>query len=297
MTEPKELSHAPVLLNEILEACPSGEKLRFLDCTAGGGGHFFAVQQARDIEQAECWDRDPLAKKRIADSALRNKISRPYVFKEKRFSEGPGGETYDFILADLGISSFQIDDPARGLSLFSAQPVDFRMNPSEGLDFSGWLQKCSEEELERILRIYGEEPKARKLARALKEKAPPLQNAAQFADWVAKELSYPPPSRRHPATRTFQALRIAINEELAELESLLRWAPEALKIGGRLAIISFHSLEDRMVKRRFRELSDSGFFESKSKRPLEPSEEEIQLNSRSRSARLRVLEKLSEDQI
>ncbi len=295
--ETTQLSHLPVLLSEILKICPERENLRFLDCTAGGGGHFFAVLESRRVEIAECWDRDPLAESRIRQHAESRGVPvNAYQFKQKRFSEGPeSSQLYDFILADLGISSFQIDDPQRGMSLFSEQRVDFRMNPNEGESFEQWLKRCPESELERILRLYGEEPKSRRLARALKEKQPPLENAARFAEWVAKELAYPAPSRRHPATRSFQALRIAINEELAEIESLLRWAPEALAVGGRLAIISFHSLEDRMVKRRFRDLAESHCFDILTKKPWEASESELSMNPRSRSARLRIIEKTAEE--
>jgi 16S rRNA (cytosine1402-N4)-methyltransferase len=294
--EKSEILHKPVLLEEVISFFPPGENLRFLDCTAGGGGHFFEILKRRGLSHAECWDRDPLARSRIETRARELKIESRYLFRQKTFSEAPAsGEMFDGILADLGISSFQLDDPERGLSLHSLRPPDFRMNPESGAPFSEWLSQTSVSDLESILRNFGEEPKARKLAQALKEKSPPLSSAKEFADWIAKILAYPSPSRRHPATRAFQAFRIAINQELEQLESLLRWAPERLTIGGRLMIISFHSLEDRMVKRRFRDLAESGCFDILTKKPVDPSELETEENPRARSAHLRVLSKIGED--
>ncbi len=298
--ENTKLSHIPVLLNEVISFLPTSEKLSFLDCTAGGGGHFFEILKRCDARTAQmtaqCWDRDPLAKARIEKRATEFNLSKSYVFKQKTFSEPPlKEESFDIILADLGISSFQLDDPERGLSLHSERAPDFRMNPEIGPDFSEWLESIPVGELESILRVYGEEPKAHKLAKALKSEAPPLSQAKLFADWIAKILAYPPPSRRHPATRSFQAFRIAINQELQELESLLKWAPEHLAVGGVLMIISFHSLEDRMVKRRFRDLAESGCFDILTKKPVDPSESEVQQNPRARSAHLRVLSKVQED--
>jgi 16S rRNA (cytosine1402-N4)-methyltransferase len=293
------LSHVPVLLKEVLSFLPAGQNQRFLDCTAGGGGHFFEILKRFEnisVLSAQCWDRDPLAKARIEKRAADLSLSNSYLFKLKTFSVAPNpDEQFEIILADLGISSFQLDDPARGLSLHSDQAPDFRMNPEIGLSFSEWLETTPVGELESILRVYGEEPKAHKLAKALKNEAPPLSSAKVFADWIAKILAYPPPSRRHPATRTFQAFRIAINQELQELESLLKWAPEHLAVGGVLMIISFHSLEDRMVKRRFRDLAESGCFDILTKKPVDPSEAEVSENPRARSAHLRVLTKTQED--
>lgn len=288
------LIHVPVLMEEILSAVPRADSGFYLDVTAGGGGHFFEILSRNAAWTGECWDRDPLASARIAAAGeARGVRGDRYTFRRRQFSEAPeAGLACDFILADIGISSFQVDDPSRGMSLHSLQPPDFRMDPSVGVPFRSWLKQTPEFELERILRDYGEEPKARKLAREMKAwKDDAFETAAVFADRVRRTLAYPGFSRVHPATRTFQALRIAANDELGELRRLLEWAPRALKPGGRLAVISFHSLEDRLVKTAFRALASEEDFAILTKRPVVPGEVELARNPRSRSSKLRVIER------
>jgi len=287
-------SHIPVLLSEILNFLPCEENSHgnFLDLTAGGGGHFCAILNARANWLGECWDRDPEAKERLNIAINKNGLVNRAQFYARSFGQGPrdNHKKFDFILADLGVSSFQLDDRSRGMSLFSNAPVDFRMNPSEGVGFSEWLSQQNLTDLEFFLEEYGEEPRAKKLAAALKQWTnSEFQNTQTFAERIQKTLAYPPSSRTHPATRSFQALRIAINDELGELKKLLEWTPRFLKCGGVLAVISFHSVEDRLVKNSFRDLALKHEFDILTKKPLEASEEEISLNPRSRSAKLRLL--------
>jgi 16S rRNA (cytosine1402-N4)-methyltransferase len=285
--------HIPVLLREILELAPNLRKGKLLDVTAGGGGHFFSILSEHPEWVGECWDRDPLAQERIEKRASDLGVSKKTRFLRRTFGEAPhDGETYDLILADIGVSSFQLDDLSRGMSLHSDSPPDFRMDPEHGIPFVEWLARCSESDLVMILEDYGEEPRAKKLAQALKRWGPEtFASAKVLAAAIERELSYKTPSRVHPATRAFQALRIAINDELGELRRLLAWAPRHLNPGGRLLVISFHSLEDRIVKNEFRDLAKREGFVILTKKPLMAAEEETRANPRSRSAKLRALER------
>ena len=290
----KKLEHIHVLIEEVLSSVPKNDAGHLLDVTAGGGGHFFSILKSHKNWRGECWDQDPLAHERISKQSREQKISNSWSFKSQRFGDGPANANikFDYILADIGISSFQIDDIARGMSLFSSQKIDFRMNPTVGLDFWTWIKQKTQNELEEILEIYGDEPKAKKLAEYLfKLKVDPNLSAAEFAVHLKRVLSYGSASRTHPATRAFQALRIAINDEIGELKKLLTWAPNFLNPGGRLAIISFHSTEDRLVKKAFQDLADDQGFVILTKKPLVPTAAEEGRNPRSRSAKLRVLEK------
>lgn len=287
------MQHISVLLSELIEFLPHQENGRLLDVTAGGGGHFFKFLSERPKWIGECWDRDPAAEARIAEAGV--DFASRYKFVQKRFSEISTlaeKELFTFILADLGISSFQLDDPSRGLSFYSEAPLDFRMNPSEGEDAWTWIQSFSERDLEHILVIYGEEEKAAKVAQALKlipqEK---YAKSIEFSEELMQRLHWrKKPGALHPLTRTFQALRIAVNEELKELDSFLSTAPAHLEKRGRLGIITFHSLEDRKVKRAFEKLGDS--FKILTPKAVNPSASEISQNPRSRSAKLRIVEKV-----
>jgi 16S rRNA (cytosine1402-N4)-methyltransferase len=292
----EKLFHEPVLLKEILNWTPSLLDGFLLDVTAGGGGHFFEILKKHNSWRGECWDRDPEAEARIISRAQQQEVSvrERASFCQRRFGEGPHQDLKpcSFILADIGVSSFQIDDPERGMSLFSESPPDFRMNPQEGIPFKSWLAQTSDFDLARIFADYGEEPRARKLAQSMKQWGDDaFVSAKSLAEHIRAALSYSTPSRTHPATRAFQAMRIAINNELGELESLLKWAPLQLSPGGRIAVISFHSLEDRIVKNSFRRLAQADGFDILTKKPIEPSDEEVRSNPRSRSSKLRVLER------
>ncbi|MBS1983998.1 MAG: 16S rRNA (cytosine(1402)-N(4))-methyltransferase RsmH [Bdellovibrionales bacterium] len=285
----QELQHVSVLLDEVISFVPARERGFLLDVTAGAGGHFFSILRTRPGWTGECWDRDPDAEARVRAHSE----GREFGFQRRRFGDAPAQlPACDYILADIGVSSFQLDDPSRGLSFKSEVAPDFRMDPTTGLPFRDWLRKTSEIELTRIFENYGEEPKAKRIAKEMKSWGDDTFTSARvLADRVKATLGYNTPSRTHPATRVFQALRIAVNDELGELERLLAWAPRALKPGGRLAIISFHSLEDRIVKNAFRALAASEDFVILTKKPLGPQDGEEAANPRARSAKLRVIEK------
>jgi 16S rRNA (cytosine1402-N4)-methyltransferase len=196
-----------------------------------------------------------------------------------------------------------LDDKARGMSLHAEAPPDFRMNPLAGRPFEKWFSEVSEAELVEILADFGEEPRAKILAREMKRwPAENFRSSRNLADAIAKALRYRSPSRVHPATRSFQAFRIAINGELKALADFLRWAPARLRPGGRLCVISFHSLEDRIVKSRFRDLAAGGSFVILNSKPVVPREDETLSNPRARSAKMRTIESVegakhgSEDQ-
>lgn len=292
----EDLKHVPVLLEEIISTLPTIKDAFFWDVTAGGAGHFLAIAQARPAWRGECWDRDPDAAVRVEQRLSEFRQENPSQqlnFQRRCFGDAPeNGKLAHFILADIGVSSFQLDDPQRGMSLKSPLAPDFRMDPESGLPFRSWLKQTSEIELARIFSIYGEEPKARRVAHEMKSwRDDAFSSAAEFAERIKRTLGYKSPSRIHPATRVFQALRIAINDELGELERFLTWAPGHLAPGGRLAVISFHSLEDRIVKNRFRDLAATGDFVILTKKPQTAGEEEVISNPRARSAKLRVLER------
>ena len=196
----------------------------------------------------------------------------------------------DAVLADLGIASDQLDDPARGFSFQSEGPLDMRLDASRGPTAAALIARSSERELADVIWRYGEERHSRRIARRIVEQraAQPIETTARLADVVRSAV---PRSREKidPATRTFQALRIAVNEEMSALEQFLKQLPACVKPGGRVAVISFHSLEDRPVKRAFRE---AAYWRVLTKKPLTASDEEIQENPRARSAKLRAAERL-----
>jgi 16S rRNA (cytosine1402-N4)-methyltransferase len=285
--------HIPVMLQEILEYLPSKEAGRYLDLTLGAGGHLRAVLEAQSRWTASAWDQDPRALARVKDSFSENLLSR-LSLRLDNFSNLKDSplEQFDYALADLGVSSFQFDPEQSGMSLHSERALDFRMNPEAGEDFSAWLKKQSVSKLEDIFYAYGEEPKARKLAEALvKAGGEATATGKSFANFVSRVLAYKD-SKRHPATKIFQALRIVINDELGALDRMLSALAERMAPGGRIAIISFHSLEDRVVKKKWLSLEQTGNFVILTKRPRVPSESEISSNPRSRSAKLRVLERV-----
>lgn len=292
--------HAPVLLEEVL-AVFEGKKIGcFVDGTLGAGGHAEAILRSHpEIETFIGCDRDPDA------LALAKKRLEPW--KEKtRFFHGTHsrlgekletGQCADGVLIDAGVSSMQLDRVERGFSFQGEGPLDMRMDPEANLTAREIVNRWKEEDLVRILREYGEEPRARAVARAIlaarkKKKLETTRDLVEAVRGVAKGKKH-----LHFATLTFQAIRIAVNDELGELERGIRAGIKALCPGGRIAVISFHRLEDRIAKQCFREMeykekTESGCLEVLTKKPLEPSEEEIKINPRSRSAKLRAAEKL-----
>jgi 16S rRNA (cytosine1402-N4)-methyltransferase len=292
--------HFSVMLSEVLDFFPSnlGAELQNpicgLDVTAGGGGHLEALMRVGPGWAFEAWDQDYEAEGRVRSRV--QGLSNPFVFRLKNFREAPTQhQNFGFILADLGVSSFQLDDNERGLSLHSVVAPDFRLQKQGDFDLERWIKTQSVLELETVLREYGEEPRAEKLARALKN-APGsvFQTTLALSDWIRQTLAYKTMSRIHPATRSLQALRIAINDEMGALRDFLDWAPSHLVPGGRLVVISFHSLEDRLVKEAFRKCAsqEESRYEILTKKPLTPGPGELRANPRSRSAKLRVVERI-----
>lgn len=302
--------HRTVLLRATVELLAVGPGGRWLDGTLGGGGHAEAILDASSPDGTLLGiDRDPAAL-----AAARSRLARfgqRFVALHGRFGDldrlaGPRSPQwrgpYDGVLLDLGVSSPQLDHADRGFSFSQPGPVDMRMDPSRGQSAADLLDSLDEDGLVDILRRYGEEPRARRIAQAVLA-GRPWPDTVALAETVAAASGYRN-SRTHPATRTFQALRVAVNDELGELERGLDAATALLAPGGRLAVISFHSLEDRLVKHHFRALAGIGAptdaygqplqapaFALVHKRGLSGREHDPD-NPRSRSARLRVLQRL-----
>ncbi|WP_369408183.1 16S rRNA (cytosine(1402)-N(4))-methyltransferase RsmH [Leptolyngbya ohadii] len=285
---PPTFSHIPVLAQEVIDGLEVRSHGQYLDVTVGGGGHSLLILQAAERVQLTAIDQDEQA-----IEAARNRLANyrdQVTLRHTNFAEyNPGEQKFDGILADLGVSSPQFDTPDRGFSFRHEAPLDMRMDQTQTETAATVINTWDEAELARIFYTYGEERLSRKIARRIVEKRP-FQTTTQLAEVIS--YSVPPAyryGRIHPATRVFQALRIAVNHELEVLETLLQKAPQWLKPGGRLAIISFHSLEDRMVKHSFK---DSDLLKVITKKPIVASESEIEQNPRSRSAKLRVAERL-----
>jgi len=200
-------------------------------------------------------------------------------------------DAVDGILADLGVSSLQVSDPARGFSFQAEGPLDMRMNPQSEVTAEQVVNQFGERELADLIYEFGEERRSRRIARAI-VRSRPIRTTAQLAAVVSAAARPMKHERTHPATRTFQALRIFVNRELDDLRQLLKLAPQLLKPGGRLVVISFHSLEDRIVKDAMREGARLGRYKLLIKKPLMPGEVEIASNPRSRSAKLRAAERV-----
>lgn len=307
------MQHQPVLLNEILEhLTPSREDGTLVDATVGLGGHSEALLERHPRIRLLGIDRDPAALER-STGRLSRFGDRVTLVRGRHESlidilKQSGIPQVSGVLADLGVSSMQLDDAGRGFSFRFDAPLDMRMG-SEGRTAADLVNELDEYELTRILRDYGEEPMARRIARAIVHArvTGPIDTTARLADVIrsVKKQRY---GDIDPSTLTFQALRIATNEELVGLEQFVDDAVSVLEPGARVAIISFHSLEDRIIKRAFRRLEGEctcppnmpvcgcgakAVIRQLTGRPLTASEEEEKRNPRSRSAKLRVAERLS----
>ena len=288
--------HVPVMLHEVLEFLNLRAGCRAIDATLGGGGHAEAMLEAISPGgELIGIDRDPdaigAALERLDKPGSRVRLIRGRMGDIGRMMDEGGVDSVDAILADLGVSSFQLDFAARGFSFRNDAPLDMRLDPAEGESAAELVARLSEEELARVIWEFGEERFSRRIARKIKERGS-VATTAELAELAS--MSYPPKARRgriHPATRTFQALRIAVNDEMGELDRFLEAAPGLLSPGGRMAVISYHSLEDRRVKRAFRELAARGGFLLPVRKAVAPSDDEMRENPRSRSAKLRVLER------
>ena len=323
MKNPSQL-HQTVLLTELVEAMNLGPGDIAIDCTVGAGGHTERILgKVKEGGQVIGVDRDKTALK-IASSRLEQHLATGTLKLEMAPFSALGeivkrhnieGKV-QAICADIGVSSMHLDDSERGFSFQDDGPLDMRMDQSGERTAADLIAEEDEETLIRIFREYGEEPKAKQIARRILQvrETTPIVTTRQLADLVKAAAVYHTVSRKHPATRVFQALRIAVNDELGELRALLDCAFAALKPGGRLVIISFHSLEDRIVKQKFVDYTGKNKRESIPRDlpilassidrlidakadiikpfPAVPSQAEIDLNPRARSAKMRVLAKL-----
>ena len=305
-----KMVHTPVLLNEVVESLHIGPGKRYVDCTLGGGGHAMAIlSKCQKSCELLGIDADPEAI-RIAQHNLYDYFENTVIINDNFYNlENICKETnflpVDGILFDLGLSSLQLATAERGFSFQLSGPLDMRFDPDEELTAADIVNKLPEEKLAQLIYIYGEEPMANKIARAI-VRSRPVTDTADLAAIVVSVVGEQQ-GRLHPATRTFQALRIAVNRELDHLTSALEQSLRCLAPGGRLAVISYHSLEDRIVKNFMLRETKSCICPANlpecrchhtpqlvmvNKHPIVPMDSEIDENPRSRSAKLRIAQKL-----
>lgn len=297
--------HVPVLARETLELLAARPGAVVADVTAGGGGHLALLAEAVGPSgRVLALDRDPRAHEESAAGGVAKRYSdritlvrAPFSALEEVLAE-QGLSALDGLLADIGVSSMQLDEKERGFSFREDGPLDMRMDPEQGESAWELLARLDENEIADVLYEYGEEHRSRRVARAIKKSWPLPDSTLALADVIARALGGKR-GRIHPATKSFQALRIAVNRELEELDALLDAIPRVLAPGGRACVISFHSLEDRRVKRAFQAHSRAQPDGSPpplrilTKRPLVAADDEVARNPRARSAKLRAVERVS----
>ena len=285
-------NHKSVMTDEImasLEHYPliHNKQLKGIDATLGGGGHSYHLLRKYSDLNIIGLDQDPFARK--SASKKLDEFKNRLDIRATNFADFMPKEKVSFVIADLGVNSNQIDDPKRGFSFQKDGPLDMRMNPFLEVDAEKLIEALNEKDLANLIYKYGEERLSRKIARKIKMD---LKENGKYSG--TKELAYSiagcfPPKQRykkiHPATRTFQALRIAVNKEIEVLEKFLQVVPEWILPGGIISIISFHSLEDRLVKNSFKK---DQRLKNLTKKPITPSEQEVELNKRARSGKLRI---------
>ena len=288
--------HEPVMVAEVLEHLAPSRGGLFVDCTVGLGGHASALL-AHGASRLIGLDRDQaaLAHAREALSTYGDRVELVHgdyraiadVLAARRVT------SVDGVLADLGVSSMQFDEPGRGFSFRRDDPLDMRMDTSTGETAAEAIAAADEQTLADVIYELGEERHARRVARAIvaARREAPIETTGRLADVVRRAVPRKGYMRIDPATRTFQAIRIWVNRELEGLDQFLGKAVEALAPGGRLAVITFHSLEDRIVKHTLRALQSAGAVTIRTKRPVVPAEAEVEANPRARSAKLRAAEK------
>jgi 16S rRNA (cytosine1402-N4)-methyltransferase len=296
----KRLGHVPVLLNEAIDFLAVKPGGSYIDATVGLGGHSYEIARRLGPQgRLIGLDKDPKALERA-----RERLQPPNGMAGKwpavelvqgsfaELAEQVPARSADGVLADLGVSSMQLLDAQRGFSFQAEGPLDMRMDPRAELTAEQVVNQLDERSLADLIYEFGEERRSRRIARAI-VRSRPIRTSTQLAEVVAAAARPMNPAERkiHPATRTFQALRIYVNRELEELRALLESAPEVLKAGGRLVIISFHSLEDRMVKDGLREGARAGVYRLLTKKPVTAREAEVEGNPRARSAKMRAAER------
>ena len=310
----RQVSHVPVLLKEAIDFLAVRRGGTYIDATVGLGGHSYEIAKRLGAPgHLIGLDKDPAAleiarqKLVVGRSSLRSAqgelsavVGEPdwptVTLLHRSFAELANDQrpaTIDGILADIGVSSLQLDDAARGFSFQADGPLDMRMDPRSERTAEQVVNHLDERQLADVIYEFGEERRSRRIARAIC-RSRPIRSTAHLAD-VISAAARPMNSeqrRIHPATRTFQALRIFVNRELEDLQALLEAAPRILKPGGRVVVISFHSLEDRIVKDAFREGAQKGYFSVLTKKPVTATEAESDRNPRARSAKLRAAERV-----
>ena len=301
--------HIPVLSQEVLDLLNVTENGLYLDATFGGGGHTRAILEGAPHASVVAIDCDPDAERRSAEFVER--YPGRFTFHRANFSvlaeinEGP----FDGVLFDFGVSSFQLDSETRGFSFRTDAPLDMRLNPESGISAAEFLEQADQRQLVQAIRDYGEERQWRRVVSAIQDAqgSASLSNTASLAELIKEAIGGRVRNHRiHPATKSFQGIRIAVNNELGVIEAALPIAFQKLKKNGVLVAISFHSLEDRIVKRYFRKLSGqpehakdwrtqderTRYAEPLTKRPLQAGEVELARNARSRSAKLRAVRRI-----
>jgi len=314
----RQVSHVPVLLKEAIDFLHVRRGGTYIDATVGLGGHSYEIAKrlgapghligldkdpaALEIAReklvvgrqssvvGECADEKPMTEDRLPDWPMITLLHRSFA----EVAEGVQSGSVDGLLADIGVSSLQLDDAARGFSFQADGPLDMRMNPQSERTAEQVVNHLDERQLADVIYEFGEERRSRRIARAIC-RSRPIRSTAQLADVISAAARPMNQAERriHPATRTFQALRIFVNRELDDLKAFLEAAPQILKPGGRVVIISFHSLEDRIVKDAFREGSNQDrYYRILTKKPVVASEVESDRNPRARSAKLRAAERV-----
>ena len=304
--------HIPVLYYETLDNLIKNPDGVYIDCTLGGGSHSEGIlERLSDKGLLISIDQDinaiEYSKKRLGKYGVKWKVFKGNFETIDTIAYMAGVDKVDGILMDIGVSSKQLDDPERGFSYRYNVKLDMRMNTEQKISAYDIVNNYSEEDLSRIIFEYGEERYAKKIARLIvdERKKEPIEMTSQLINIIKR--AYPERTAKHPAKKTFQAIRIEVNRELEVLDKAMEKAVNLLKVGGRLAIITFHSLEDRAVKNKFKDLSTAckcpkdipicmcgGIkkFENITKKPIVPIEEELEKNNRAHSSKLRILERI-----
>jgi 16S rRNA (cytosine1402-N4)-methyltransferase len=286
--------HTPVLVDEVIEWLRIRPDGTYLDATAGTGGHSLEIAWRLTTGKLVAMDRDPQALE-VARERLKEFEAQVILVHAEFSTIGEVASELqlpplDGVIADLGVSSLELDSPERGFSFRAAGPLDMRMNPESALTAEEIVNQWPEKELADLLYQKADERDSRRIARAIL-RARPIRDTAHLATVVAGVLKARGRQKLHPATKTFLALRIAVNREEEELEQFLSRTPATMNSGGRWAVLSYHSLEDRLVKHEFQRLARERNFHLLTKKPVRPGEAEIEANPRARSAKMRVIEK------
>ena len=286
------MAHVPVLARESLEALGVRSDGTYVDATFGAGGHAALILAGLGPEgRLIAFDADPTARAHAPDDPRATLVHANFRALGAQL-DALGIAAVDGVLFDLGVSSMQLDEAERGFSFRAAAPLDMRLDPTSGASAAEFLAGADEREIADVIYRYGEERASRRIARAivaLRDAGTPVRDTADLANVVARAVRAPAHARIHPATRTFQALRIAVNDELGALRDGLDGAVARTATGGRIAAISFHSLEDRIVKQTFR---DDARVRALTRKPIVADDAETAANPRARSAKLRVAERI-----